>query len=292
MIVVKLQGGLGNQMFQYAAAKRLAVQHNTDVVLDLRWFDEIPETDTKRWYELDCFKIEKNEFRAVGYQVISMGLGRKTKLKLNIKAFGRKKKLLGFEAPDNSFNQKALSLPNNVYLDGWFTSEKYFADIRSELVKDFSFKGKPSVKSEQILKRITGSESVSVHVRRGDYIFNKHASKWHGLTGLAYYNSAVKIVTRKIKNPELFVFSDDPDWCKANLKFKFPTTYVSHNNKGSEDLRLMMACNNNIITNSTFSWWGAWLNHNPDKVVVAPKKWLSDPSVDTKDVIPESWLKI
>jgi len=290
MIVVKLQGGLGNQMFQYAAAKRLAIQHNTDVILDLRWFDEIPETDTKRWYELDCFNITKKEFKPEDYRVISMGLGRKIKLKMSIKALG-KKKLLSFEAPDNSFEQKVLSLPNNIYLDGWFSSEKYFADIRDVLLADFSFKSKPSVKSEQIRKQIQGSESVSVHVRRGDYISNKYASKWHGLTGLDYYNSAVKIVNNKIKNPELFVFSDDPDWCKANLKFKFPTTYVSHNTKGSEDLRLMVACKHNIITNSTFSWWGAWLNQNPDKVVVAPKKWLNDPSENTEDVIPESWLK-
>lgn len=291
MIVAKLQGGLGNQMFQYAAAKCLAVRHNTEVFFDTRWFDNIPSTDTKRWYELDCFNIQRNDLDMSKFQVISRGLGRKSKLKLAVKGI-TKKRLWAFEIPGHEFNAEFDKLPDNTYLDGWFTSEEYFKNIRDVLQKDFSYKNAPAEVSKKLLAIINEVHSVSLHVRRGDYVSNKHANKWHGLTGLDYYKESVAVIAKTVKTPEFFVFSDDPEWCKINLKINFPTTFVSHNTSGAEDMRLMRACQHNIITNSTFSWWGAWLNENPRKIVIAPKQWLADSKIETSDIIPKQWQKI
>ena len=129
-------------------------------------------------------------------------------------------------------------------------------------------------------------------MRRGDYVTNKNASSFHGTKDLGYYKAALKPVLKQTNKPVIFVFSDDPEWCKQNLKFSQNTIYVEGNKKGSEDMRLMMQCKHNIIANSSFSWWAAWLNQNSDKVVVAPKKWFNDPKIDVSDVIPKSWLKI
>lgn len=291
MIVVKLQGGLGNQMFQYAAAKSLATKHNTKVVFDTRWFDNIPDTDTKRWYELDCFKIQKNELKMDDFMIINRGLGRRSKLKIALMGL-TKKRLFAFEVPDHKFYSEFNNLPDNIYLDGWFTSEEYFKSIRVDLLKDFNYKVPPTGLNRELMSVISNTTSVSLHVRRGDYISNKHANKWHGLTGLDYYQKAIGVIAKKIHSPKFYVFSDDPTWCKINLKIKYPITYVSHNSKGAEDMRLMRTCKHNIITNSTFSWWGAWLNENPSKIVIAPNQWLANEKVDTSDVIPQNWIKL
>jgi hypothetical protein len=134
--------------------------------------------------------------------------------------------------------------------------------------------------------------SVAVHVRRGDYVSNEAASKTHGLTGVDYYRAAVEQISKKVVRPNLYVFSDDPNWCKDNLAFKQATTYVAHNSDGAEDLRLMRLCRHNIIANSSFSWWGAWLNENPAKQVIAPQTWFADSIHNTKDLIPSTWQKI
>ena len=151
----------------------------------------------------------------------------------------------------------------------------------------------PQGMNKDLLEQITSdASSVSVHVRRGDYVSNKNAAKFHGLTGVDYYKAVVKEMAKRVKNPKLYIFSDDPEWCKQNLKFTQLTTYISHNTDGSEDMRLMKACKHNIIANSSFSWWGAWLNENPNKIVIAPKQWFSHSESNTKDVIPDSWQKL
>ena len=291
MIAIKLQGGLGNQMFQYAAAKSLAFRHNTEVLFDTSWYDHIPDIDTKRVYELSCFKLKRIDIDMKRYQIVNRGLGRKAKLKLAVKGIA-KTKLQVFEVPDHKFNAEFDNLPNNTYLEGWFTSEEYFKNKRDILVEDFSYNTEPSGLSKELLHKINNNPSISLHVRRGDYVSNKYANKWHGITDLSYYNKAVSLISKKVNKPLFFVFSDDPEWCKQNLKINFPTTYISHNTSGSEDMRLMRECKHNIITNSTFSWWGAWLNINPNKLVIAPRQWLRDNSIDTSDIIPKSWQKV
>lgn len=291
MIVVKLQGGLGNQMFQYAAARSLALRLGSKVYFDTSWFDNIPSTDTKRWYELGCFDIDKNTIDIADYQIIGLGLGRKTKLRYILSNFNSRR-LWSFEVPDHKYHEKFKKLKGSIYLDGWFTSEKYFINHRDALLKDFTFTHELNKKSTSIIDKIKDSNSVSLHVRRGDYITNKNARSWHGTTGVDYYKKAIEIIEKKVENPQYFVFSDDIEWCKTNLARLRNVNFIDFNNKGSDDMRLMIECQHNIIANSTFSWWGAWLNDSRSKVVVAPMKWLSDPKIDTTDVLPERWIKI
>lgn len=278
MIRVVLQGGLGNQMFQYAAGRALAERNNTDVILDLSWFDQEFDTGiTPREYELSSFTLDLNTAKYL--QTL------RQKLQL------RSAKI--YAEPHFHYDPSFVSLPKNTVLNGYFQSEKYFAQIRSTLLDDFNWKHQPKGKNKKLYEQIRSDlSSVSVHVRRGDYVSNKSAAKFHGLTGVEYYKKAVALVEKKINTPSLYVFSDDPEWCKKNLKFKQQTTYISHNTDGSEDMRLMKACRHNIIANSSFSWWGAWLNESPDKIVIAPKQWFSHSESNTKDIIPNSWQKL
>lgn len=278
MIVIKLVGGLGNQMFQYAAARSLAERNNTNVILDLAWFNqEFDKGTTPRIYELKCFRLDLQTAKSKGT------VRQKVQLRLAKKHV----------EPHFHYDPQFLKLPKNAVLSGYFQSEKYFANIRGILLEDFSWVKDVTGKNKDLFKQIENDKSsVSVHVRRGDYVSNESAAKFHGLTGVEYYRKAVALVEKKVNTPSLYVFSDDPEWCKKNLKFKQQTTYISHNTDGSEDMRLMKACRHNIIANSSFSWWGAWLNENPNKIVLAPKQWFSHQESNTKDVIPNSWLKL
>jgi hypothetical protein len=149
--------------------------------------------------------------------------------------------------------------------------------------------------NEEMAHRIGGEESaVSIHVRRGDYVSDAGTNRFHGTCSVDYYHDAVDRISGFAPASHFFVFSDGIDWAKENLRLRQPVTYVDFNDgeKNYEDLRLMSLCKHHIIANSSFSWWGAWLNPNPDKIVIAPKKWFNDPSINTDDLIPNSWLRL
>ena len=275
MITVKLYGGLGNQMFQYAAGLRLATHHQTKLAIDLSWFETIGKTaDTRRVYELDCFNLSA---QPAGFMNKVFG-GRSVTIKEK-----------GFR-----FDPEILSAPANATLDGYWQSYLYFEDAAETIRRDFNFALPPSAPNAAMLNEIAKVTAVSLHVRRGDYITNEAANKFHGTSPLDYYRMAIEYLSARVKNPHFFVFSDDPEWCKANLTIDFATTYVDHNppDKGYEDLRLMSHCKHHIVANSSFSWWGAWLNSNPEKIVVAPKIWFLDSSIDTTDLVPTSWKRL
>ena len=141
---------------------------------------------------------------------------------------------------------------------------------------------------------IRACESVSVHIRRGDYLSNPAFYRFHGVCAVEYYEAAVGHLAGAVENPCFFLFSDDLDWARRNLRLDYPVTYVDHNgeDKDYEDLRLMSQCKHHIIANSSFSWWAAWLCANPGKIVIAPRKWFNDPNIDTADIIPASWRRI
>ena len=276
---MRLIGGLGNQMFQYAAARSLAKLNNTNVMLDLSWFNQEFDTSTTtpRHYELTCFRLDATTEKDRSTTLQKLRLRRAKK----------------YTEPHFHYDVNFTKLPKNTVLNGYFQSEKYFSGIREILLQDFSWMKEPQGMNKDLLEQITSdASSVSVHVRRGDYVSNKNAAKFHGLTGVEYYKAAVKEMTKHVKKPNLYVFSDDPEWCEKNLKFTQTTTYVSHNTDGSEDMRLMKNCKHNIIANSSFSWWGAWLNNNPGKIVIAPKQWFSHSESNTNDVIPDLWQKL
>ncbi len=294
MIGVRLMGGLGNQMFQYAAAKNLAELRGTSVAMDLIFFENILESDTPRIFELDCFKLKANiiEPNKRPDETLNEAYhGARGALRFTKHRFAGKAWKI-YREPHHNYDKHTLELPNYSYLIGYWQTERYFKNIRSDLLKDFSYRSEPDSKNRKILQLIQSCNAVSLHVRRGDYISNPNSNKFHGAKDIAYYQSALNLILKKTKQPVLFVFSDDPAWCKQNLKFAYETHYIEGNKKGFDDMRLMSQCKHNIIANSSFSWWAAWLNQNPGKIIVAPEKWFNDPSVNVKDVLPASWLKI
>lgn len=296
MIIVKLRGGLGNQMFQYAAARRLAHAHNAPLGLDISFLSG-SGADTPRSLELEHLSITAG--------IASPGEVARLRFKearWTAPLFSRGLQMLGKERPAPRdirerhfhFDVTLLNAPDDVYLDGYWQSEKYFAEIGGIIRSEFTVRYPLDDRNGELAELITGSESVSLHVRRGDYASDPQAAHYHGECGPEYYTRCLDIIGEEMHDPYLFVFSDEPAWVMENLKFPFATTFVTHNGpqKGYEDMRLMSLCRHNIIANSSFSWWGAWLNGNPDKRVLAPSRWFNQPGIDTSDLLPDSWTRI
>ncbi|MDR1877050.1 MAG: alpha-1,2-fucosyltransferase [Flavobacteriaceae bacterium] len=280
MVIVKLLGGLGNQMFQYAAGKALACKKNTSFYLNANAFI----TNYKyRSYDLRHFNIHEksislNEARVVHYL---------SKFNIAIKIYEEK----SFTYQEDFFNQKS----KNIYFNGFFQSEKYFKNIEPILREDFKLLTPLSSPSEKILAVIKNVNSVSIHIRRGDYVTNTGANQLFGLCDLDYYKKAVRLIESKIEAPHYFIFSDDIEWAKQNIQVgNSKTDFIDFNDssKNYEDMELMKNCKHNIIANSSFSWWGAWLNDNPNKIVIAPKKWFASQEMDSKDLIPLTWVQL
>jgi len=281
MIVVRLQGGFSNQLFQYAVGRRLAMLRNTKLMLDTTWYDEADQTDGVgvREYEIHPLSIKADLYHPT--------LGNRVLLKLH------KSSVYNDEHDPYNFHKEVLDLPDFSRLFGFFQNEKYFKDIREILLEEFTLKEPATGKNKKLLAEIEANpSSTSVHVRRGDYVYSPSHNKMHGAMGSAYYKKAIKELQKKVKNPTAYVISDDPKWCKDNIDLSVPTVFVDNNTYGGEDMRLIRACKHNIMANSSFSWWGAWLNENPDKIVIAPKNWLASNSLDTSDFIPKEWTRL
>lgn len=284
MIGVKLMGGLGNQMFQYAAARSLAIKHNVGVKLDLSFLNTNSKGQyTQRQFELDVFKIDAKLFSPI--DIFFENVGKNISLLSPWKVYRE-----NYFSYDTNFNQ----LPDKTYLIGWMQSEKYFSDIRSQILNEFQLKKPFDVSANDLLNKIQNTNSISIHIRRGDYVQNSNASSYHGVMPIEYYRQAIEIISSKVKDITVFCFSDDIEWCKANLNIQFPINYAtfSATQHPAVELSLMSKCKHNIIANSSFSWWGAWLNTNNNKIIVAPQKWFRDSGINTKDLLPNSWIKI
>lgn len=293
MVAVELIGGLGNQMFQYATARALSLHRDESLLLDSRLFDN---------YKLHSYCL--NHFN-IGAAVVKNDLSLKTpgfskrvtdKLLQKINALTLQNKIFNTYQEKNLLFDDSLfrNSKKNIYLKGYFQSEKYFAKYEDQLRKDFEIVTSLKKETTDLLKIIEAENSVSLHIRRGDYISNPAANAVHGTCDLNYYHRAIEIIKEKIENPVFFIFSDDIDWAKENLKLENTTYFVDFNDASTnyEDLKLMSACKNNITANSSFSWWGAWLNANKSKIVIAPSKWFNTDVLNSQDIIPESWMKI
>jgi hypothetical protein len=294
MVIVRLTGGIGNQMFQYAAARRVSWVNNTPLFLDLGWFQESGWW-TRRKYELDAFRIAGETPPPAAVRALKSRrqnpLFRRLPLFLKRAIFHTRQTHI-IEKSYN-FDPDILNLREDVYLDGYWQSEKYFSDIESVIRYEFSFRANPAEPNRRILDHIASCESVSIHIRRGDYVTLPEANAFHGLCPAAYYQSAVDQISRQVGKPVFFVFSDDIVWARENLDLGFETRFMDQNDpeRGDEDLRLMSACRHHIIANSSFSWWGAWLCNNPQKIVYAPRRWF-DKDIDTPDNLPTSWIRL
>jgi hypothetical protein len=282
MIATRLMGGLGNQMFQYAAGRRLAIRRGTKLVLDLSYLAHPPLGDVPRHFELDCFHI------VAEHTAEPVDGGRAPAfLRWLDRSAPRRLKESGVQ-----FQSAVLKARDNTLLVGYWQSEKYFEDEEAQIRKDFTFAAPLSPEKNALAKTID-ERAVSVHIRRGDYVSHPASSKFHGLLPLEYYERAAAVIRERVPHPHFFVISDDPDWCRGHIKLPGTTTFVSDvHSAGHEDLQLMRLCRHHIIANSSFSWWGAWLNERRDKVVVAPKRWFTDDARDTSDLVPGNWLRL
>lgn len=292
MIITKLYGGLGNQMFQYAMGRNLSLLLNEELFIDTSSF----ETYTLRRYELDCFSLHSNIankelLRRILYPTTPVRyLFQSGKILFSTGKLPIRK----YSEPHFHFDPKALYLRGDVCLGGYWQSEKYFQQNNSRIKEDFVFSNEPNTENKGCALEIVQANSVSIHIRRGDYETDPKSQSVHGACSTEYYQNAVEYIAKQITDPHFYIFSDDPKWFNQNCHVQYPVTNVNHNTaeKSFEDLRLMSLCKHNIIANSSYSWWGAWLNNNKNKIVIAPKKWFNDPTKDTKDLIPESWVKI
>lgn len=285
MIIVKIVGGLGNQMFCYAYAKSLKLK-GYDVKIDKLGYNDYKLRD----YQLDKYNIDL----PISTNEENNEITKKTFLPKVLKKIGidySKKK----REKNIFFDKNLLKVNDDSYVVGYFQSENYFKNFREILLKQFTIKFALSDYANNIKKKILKSkQSISIHVRRGDYIKNKNKDV-HGICDFKYYKNSMSYLESKLENPKYFIFSDDIKWCKNNFTSK-DVTFVENNNKRipHEDLYLMSLCKNNIIANSTFSWWGAWLNKNQNKIVIAPKSWLIKKSDNklSRHLIPYSWIRI
>ncbi len=296
MIVIKLMGGLGNQMFQYALGKKLAKQHQTNLGLELSFYKK----GASRRALKNSWLLLKGLFTKDGLRKALMEI-KQDKRQYDLKYFlldDRVKKLnktnlpIVKETKEFCFNPELLNSGDDLAYDGYFNTSKYFEDIADLIRADFKLKEiYRSTLPPELIEKIKASQSVSVHIRRGDYARLDAVKKFHGLCDLDYYERAAKLIQTKLTNPIFFIFSDDINWCKNNLHLKAEMIFMAER-ENYQDLYLMSLCWHNIIANSTFSWWGAWLNDNPNKIVIAPKRWLVNPQIETTDLLPDNWLKI
>lgn len=256
MIITKIQGGLGNQLFQWAYGKSLAMKYKTDLSLDVSFYDN-QYGNTYRNFELFNFpkltNVNQHNVKQNCIEIID---------DFNYKLFDYQK-------------------DNNYFLNGFWQSEKYFIDIKENIKEELSI----DTETLEKLNKIAIGNCVSLHIRRTDYVVS---NGFHPVLTMDYYNLALEIIK---DYDNVLIFSDDIEWCKQNLSFK--NMIFVENNTNIEDLWLMSLCKNNIIANSSFSWWGAWLNNNNDKKIIAPKKWFGiNANLNCSDIVPTNWVKI
>lgn len=292
MIIVKLIGGLGNQMFQYALGRTLSLQKNEELFFDYSFFSEVGN-HTPREYELGIFNLTVPiASRKLLHSFDSSRLSLAKNMVFE-KFFGMKVKRRLYEK-SHAFQSDIFDVVGHLHLVGYWQTEKYFLQIENEIRKDFEFVRNAESRNAEILSELSGNIGVSVHIRRGDYVTNMSANNFHGLCSLEYYSAGIEYVLNRVPNATFYVFSDDIEWARLNLKIPAPTVFVDHNHGVSswEDMRLMSRCKHHIIANSSFSWWGAWLNPSTEKIVIAPSKWFADPSISSGDIVPSKWIRI
>jgi hypothetical protein len=290
VIVVTLKGRLGNQMFEYATGRSLAERHQTELVLDTSWMIHFRRGGGSERYELDCFDLGVRVCPV--WEVARVPNPSRVIYALQHLRPSRRRFLhvIAEDTSTNAFEPAVLTAPDNTFLvGGYWQFEDYFAEHEAVIRQAFAFPPL-SEPSERLADQIRGTPAVSVHVRRGDYA-------GIGLLGFLdedYYERALETIAAAAGELHLFVFSDEPDWCRENLRLPYPTTIVDRPltpDRAWEDMQLISLCRHHVISNSTFSWWGAWLNPSPTKVAVAPKRWTLSPK-RIGDPIPSRWIRV
>lgn len=292
MIIVNVIGGLGNQMFQYAAGRALSLKLDEPLGLDISGFASY---GLHQGYQLGRAFVCSPEIAStekvrelIGWR--TNRLARRLLLRSGLRFLHGDHLVV---EPHFHYWSGIDRISGALYLQGYWQSEKYFAGVTDVIRADFTFRQPLSAANAEVVGRIGQTAAVSLHVRRGDYASNPRTQAAHGLCSPEYYRAAVRYVVERVAAPEFFVFSDDIAWARDNLDIGFPCHYIGHN-RGAEsynDMRLMNLCRHHILANSSFSWWGAWLNPRPDKIVVAPGEWFANGN-HVEDLFPTGWVTL
>ena len=296
MIIAEITAGLGNQLFQYANAKRIAIAKKQNLKLDLKFYETWKNPD---YFRLDKFNTnytianndEINFFKRVIFSQHRIDIRILIKI-LNRKLFKNNK--YHIDCKTYKYDKKKLNKRKNLYLSGYWGNEKYFKNIETIIRNEFTLKSGLNLENQKIQNKIRNSNSISLHIRRGDYVNNPFFAE----IPLDYYRKAIDYIESFFPNSIYFIFSDDLNWARHNIKIDNEINFVDANNAKTDymDLILMSHCKHNIIANSTFSWWGAWLNENPDKIVIAPAKWYEDKKAqrwyEKGFLVPPEWIKV
>jgi hypothetical protein len=287
-IIIRLLGGIGNQLFQYAVGRSLAIRHDGELLLDDSLLKRRRFCVTPRSYELGVYNIRARKLHSDEESNLQFLVRRPFQY---LYATGlMKSNYTYYREPHFEFDSRLHQLTGDLIIEGYWQSERYFIDIANELRRELQPINLLDVNAQKYFEQIQRENSVSLHVRRGDYISNPAAAKNHVVCDIAYYQRAVAAIVERVANPVFFVFTDDPVWVAKKLRIDFPMVLVSRPLAwpAHDDLRLMSHCAHHIIANSSFSWWGAWLNSCPGKIVVAPSRWFKvEPNI--QDLIPRDW---
>lgn len=285
MIITEINGGLGNQLFQYAAGLAVATRHQTELKICIQF----KEGDTTRKIGLSHFNIELKNATAKDIN----NLYPSSILERIIQRLSPTPIKKYFKEKDFAYHVNFEKLGPNVYLKGYWQSELYFSSIKEKIRTAFTLAPIEYEGAEKLIEEINNSESVAIHVRKGDYLIPPYANYYANLDN-NYYNTAIDLLRKRNANLKLFVFTDDINWVKSNLQLDQPFTIASGNFTQSmyEDFKAMQSCKYHIIANSSFSWWTAWLSERTDKLVIAPRNWFNHGPKDTQDLLPKSWLTV
>lgn len=292
MVISQIIGGLGNQMFQYAAGRAISLEHGASLRLDISGFANYrlhQGFELQRVFNCPAESASEADLRSIlGWQYSP-----------NIRRLLSRQSLAAFRSqgfvvePHFHYWHGIKNVPCNTYLMGYWQSEKYFLKVAAQIREDFSFRLPMENQNAELAKQISLVNAVSLHVRRGDYANNPKTTAMHGICSLDYYREAILHISKHVQKAHFFVFSDDIAWVKSNLKIAFPHQYVDHNLGADSynDMRLMSLCKHHIIANSSFSWWGAWLNPSTEKIVIAPRKWFATGQT-VADLVPVDWVTL
>jgi hypothetical protein len=299
MIIVRLMGGLGNQMFQYAAALRLAMKHRTKLKLDCTFLmDRTPRKHfTYRDFDLGIFGFPVEPAIPMEVRRFRRLIERNTRT-LSERIADRFVRRTAFLEKGPFFDHRILQLPDETYLEGYFQDERYFADIGPAVRERFRVAPDEAtlpVDTRRLATQIQAANSVCIHVRRGDYASDPVIGSVHGLCRPDYYERGLAEVRKRSRAGPIFVFSDDEIWCRSHFAGIPDTTVVGREHAGpkaSTHLWLMTLCRHFIIANSSFSWWAAWLSDSANKVVVRPTPWFQSPIYQQADICPPAWITV
>ena len=302
MLLVSINDGLGNQWFQYATARTISLKLNRKLFLDVDWYNNIykledrsdPNATTHRDFLLNYFNIQSRVLNRVHLNWIKR-LEIRSRNSKNFKLLqdGLLNNFSYTPIDHNNYSIEFIESQPKVYLTGYWQNTDIIEEYKNILCNELNLKHPLSATNTNILKSINSTNSVAIHIRRGDYISKPNSRKVHASCSNNYYYDSIDYMQDRLTNLQYFIFSDDMTWVKDNLDFATNSTFIDNNEPEYEHLFLMSACKHQITANSTFSWWAAWLNKNTQKIIITPEHWYNDMRLNETVIrIPNEWKKI